>query len=132
MCVRICDLSWVANAYSSLPTSLVLTGPPPQPSACNGHTYTPHGNQPEEIHVCDHTPSIAFRHLPPNSATFRYAIEGALFITTQLSTDMVSALRKVWVLIRLWKQPSIQAHSTHINMRCIHPGLKKRVPPRFK
>ena len=24
-----------------------------------------------------HTPSIAFRHLPPNSARFSYAIEGA-------------------------------------------------------
>ena len=26
-----------------------------------------------------HTPSIAFRHLPPNSARFSYATEGALF-----------------------------------------------------
>ena len=43
-----------------------------------------------------HTPSIAPRHLPPNSARFSYA---------------VSALRKVWVLIRLWKQPSAQART---------------------
>ena len=56
-----------------------------------------------------HTPSIAFRHLPPNSARFGYATEGALFISAQLSTDAVSALRKVWLLIRLWKQPSAQA-----------------------
>ena len=28
-----------------------------------------------------HTPSIAFRHLPPNSARFSYATEGALFIS---------------------------------------------------
>ena len=43
--------------------------------------------------------SIAFRHLPPNSARFGYATEGALFISAQLSTDVVSALRKVRVLI---------------------------------
>ena len=55
--------------------------------------------------------SIAFRHLPPNSARFGYATEGALFISAQLSTDAVSALRKIWVLIRLWKQPSAQART---------------------
>ena len=55
-----------------------------------------------------HTPSTAFRHLPPNSARFSYATEGALFISAQLSTDAVSALRKVWVVIRLWKKPSAQ------------------------
>ena len=46
-----------------------------------------------------HTPSIAFRHLSPNSARFSYATEGALFISAQLSGDAVSALRKVPVLI---------------------------------
>ena len=45
-----------------------------------------------------HTPSIAFLHLPPNSARFGYATEGALFISAQLSSDAVSALRKVQVL----------------------------------
>ena len=44
---------------------------------------------------CSHTPSIAFRHLPPDSARFSYATEGALFISAQLSSDAVSALRKV-------------------------------------
>ena len=39
------------------------------------------------------TPSIAFRHLPSNSAKTGYATEGALFISAQLSTDAVSALR---------------------------------------
>ena len=58
-----------------------------------------------------HTPSITFRHLPPNSARFSYATEGALFISEQLSTDAVSALRKVRVLIWLWKQPSAQART---------------------
>ena len=42
--------------------------------------------------VYTHTPSIAFRHLPPNSARFSYAIDGALFISVQLSSDTVSAL----------------------------------------
>ena len=61
--------------------------------------------------LSSHTPSIAFRHLPLNSARFSYATEGALFISAQLSTDAVSALRKVRVLIRLWKQPSAQART---------------------
>ena len=52
----------------------------------------------EKVYI-DHTPSIAFRHLPPNSARFSYATEGALFISAQLSTDAVGALRKVRVLI---------------------------------
>jgi len=46
-----------------------------------------------------HTPSIAFRHFPPNSAGFSYATERALFISAQLSSDAVSALRKLRVLI---------------------------------
>ena len=57
-----------------------------------------------------HTPSIAFQHLPPNSARISYATQGALFISVQLSSDVVSALWKVWVLIWLQKQPSTQAH----------------------
>ena len=48
--------------------------------------------------VCD-TPSTAFGHLPPNPARFSYATVGALFISAQLSSDAVSALRKVPVLI---------------------------------
>ena len=48
-----------------------------------------------------HTPSIAFRRLPPNSAKFSYATEGALFISAQLSSDAVSALRRVLVLLTL-------------------------------
>ena len=50
-------------------------------------------------HDPGYTPSIAFRHLPPNSARFSYATEGALFISAQLSSDAVSALRKVRILI---------------------------------
>ena len=68
----------------------------------------------EEVHWFQssvHTPSIAFRHLPPNSARFSYATEGALFISAQLSTDAGGALRKVRILIRLQKQPSAQART---------------------
>ena len=31
-------------------------------------------------HGQKHTPSIALRHLPPNSARFGYATEGALYL----------------------------------------------------
>ena len=41
-------------------------------------------------HGVEHNPSTAFRHLPPNYARFSYA---------QLSSNAVSALRKVRVLI---------------------------------
>ena len=47
------------------------------------------------------TPSIAFRHLPPNSAKNGYATEVAFFISAQMSTDAVRALGKVWVQITL-------------------------------
>ena len=56
-----------------------------------------------------HTPRIAFRLLPPNPAKTGYAIEEALFISVQLSADSGRAFRKVWVLIRLWKQHGVQA-----------------------
>ena len=46
-----------------------------------------------------HTLNFAFRHLPPNSARIGYATEGTLFIYAQLSTDAVSTLWKLWVLI---------------------------------
>ena len=42
------------------------------------------GCQPSQRHLI-HTSSIAFRHLPPNSARFSYATEGALFFSAQLS-----------------------------------------------
>ena len=58
---------------------------------------------------CVHTPSLAFRDLPPYTARIGYATEDALFISAQLSTGAVCAHRKVWVLILLWKQPSAEA-----------------------
>ena len=71
-------------------------------------------------HPHPHTPSIAFRNLPPNSARTGYATEGALFVSVQLSTDAVGALRKVWLLIRPWK--AAQLPSTHVGMRRVRPG----------
>ena len=35
------------------------------------------------IHSTTNSPSIAFRHLPPNSARISYDIEGALFISQE-------------------------------------------------
>ena len=52
--------------------------------------------------------TLVYDILPSTTAVFSYATEGALFISAQLSTDAVSALRKVWVVIRLWKKPSAQ------------------------
>ena len=51
------------------------------------------------LHSHSYTPSIAFRHLPANSARISYATEGTPFLSAQLSTDAVSALRNVSVLI---------------------------------
>ena len=45
------------------------------------------------------TPSLPFGTLPPKSAAITYDTEGILFISAHLSTDLVSALRKVWVLL---------------------------------
>ena len=44
-----------------------------------------------------------------NSARIGYATEGALFISVRMSTDAVSTLQKVWVIIRLLEQDSVQA-----------------------
>ena len=78
-----------------------------------------------------HTPSIAFRHLPPNSARFNYATEGArfddmysIFITAQLSSDPVSALQKVPVLIIMTVLRS--------NLAPKHAHKHETHPPRVK
>ena len=58
-----------------------------------------------------HSASIAFRHLPPNSASIGYVTAGSFFISVQLFPDAVNALREVWVLIRLWMQHSVKART---------------------
>ena len=60
------------------------------------------------MHTHAHTPSITFQHLSPNSARFGYATEGAFFISMQLFADAFRTLRKVWVLIGLWKPHNTQ------------------------
>ena len=60
-----------------------------------------------------HTPGIAFRHLPPNSARFGYATEGSLFTSVQLSNDAVSNLRKA--------VEATQSPSMLLNIRHVHP-----------
>ena len=91
-------------------------------------------------------PDVSFQGLAKNVGTFRaspsqlpqkkktkkkkttarigYATEGALFISGQLSTDAVRSLRKVGVLIRLWKQHSVQARTQTSGASA--PGKKKR------
>ena len=71
--------------------------------------------------------SLSRTFLPPNSARIGYAAEGALLISALLSIDAVSALRKVWVLVKLWKQHSARKHET-----ASAPGKKKEVPSPFK
>ena len=61
----------------------------------------------------------------PNSARFGYAPDGALFNSVQLSTDAISALRKVWQLIRLCKQ-HISSNNVRINTRRVRPWKRER------
>ena len=49
-----------------------------------------------------------------------------LFISAQLSTDAVSALRKVWVLILNKTVEATLRPSTRLNLRRVRPGLKKK------
>ena len=69
-----------------------------------------------------HTPSIAFRHLPHNSARFSYASEGALFISgeaVQRRRQRPSKCLGTNMTVEAALHPT-----THVNMRRIHPGLK--------
>ena len=89
---------------------MLQKSPPPkitkkQPHCCEHYYSAQVCDIMDVFGVCDqhlpytHTPSIAFQHLPPNSARFSYATEGVLFISAQLSSDTVSVLRTVRVLI---------------------------------
>ena len=55
-----------------------------------------------------HTPSIAFRHLPPNSARFSYTTKGALYLHAAVQQHG-QCPPKGLVLIWLWKQPTAKA-----------------------
>ena len=65
--------------------------------------------------------------LPTNSARISYATEGAFFFSAKLSTDDVSALRKVWVLIRRWKQHNVQQSPGEIKRREVSWTLMKKL-----
>ena len=87
-----------------------------------------------------HTPNTAFRHLPPNSARFSYwAIEGALLISAQLSSDAVNALWKVRVLIWLYMVASTHTPSIafqhwrnrDVVNQCL-AGVQRKQPSRAK
>ena len=52
-----------------------------------------------------YTASLAFRHLPPNSAGFGYATEGALFMSALLSTSNVLGTNE------MWKQRCVEART---------------------
>ena len=58
-----------------------------------------------------HTLSIAFRYHPPDSAWIGYATEGTLFNSCCCLPTGRSALRKVWVLVRPWKQQIASKHA---------------------
>ena len=81
---------------------------------------------------------VAFLHLHPKSARFSYVTEGALFISAQLSSDAVSALRKVWYQYEYGSNLApkhARKHQTHRQKRKRKKKRKKkrkRVPSRFK
>ena len=80
-------------------------------------------------HIVGHTPSTAFRHLPPNSARFSYATEGALFLSAQLSSDAASALRKFPVASTVILTVRSNLAPKHARKHETHPP---RVPSLFK
>ena len=53
------------------------------------------------VHSSSKLQALVYDILPSTTAVFSYATEGVLFISAQLSSDAVSALRKVRVLIWL-------------------------------
>ena len=73
--------------------------------AVNKATVTRMANSNPQLHR--HTSSLTFRHPPPHSARISYANEGPLFVSEQLSTNTVSAFRKVWAL-RLWNHYNLK------------------------
>ena len=102
--------AWVARSATSAP-GLEAEDPvhtqqgPSSPNSKRWFTTSFLQGAGKQCSECASSPSLsgtlAFRHPPPNSARFSYATEGVLFISAQLSSDAVSALRKVRVLIWL-------------------------------
>ena len=79
-----------------------------------------------------HTPSIAFHHLPPNSARFSYATEGALKSPRSCPATRSARLRKLRVLNYMTVEATSLAPK-HARKRETHPPrAKERVLSRFK
>ena len=81
-----------------------------------------HAQSSQTLELTWHTPNISSGHPPPNSVRFSYATEGVLFISAQLSSDAVSALRKVRVLI----------YDCRSNLAPKHARKHETHPPRVK
>ena len=73
------------------------------------------------------TPSIAFRHLPPNSARFSYATEGRGTLYLCASVHRLGQ-RPPKVSGTNMTVEATKRQSTHVNMRRIHPGKEKEFP----
>ena len=81
--------------------------------------------------------SVTFLQTLPELVTFSSLVaiffwfangpEGAFFFSAKLSTDDVSALRKVWVLIRRWKQHNVQQSPGEIKRREVSWTLMKKL-----
>ena len=66
------------------------------PAACTSHVYVRDWTlYCSTVLPVPTLPASLSGTFPPNSARFGYATEGALIISAQLSSDTVSALRKV-------------------------------------
>ena len=78
-------------------------------------------------HSVHRFPALSFLQ----TARTGYATQRALFISTQLHvSDTASVVRKVWVLISLWKQHSVQARASTRDASA--PGKRERKKGREK
>ena len=65
----------------------------------SGMPMTKYPQESSEEDVEHKLQALVYDSLPSTTAVFSYATEGALFISAQLSSDAVSALRKFRVLV---------------------------------
>jgi len=102
-----------------------------QPMSARG-VWTEVKERPEVTRDCNSraTASIAFRHLPPNSARTGYVVERALFISVQLSTDTSCQRPPKGIGINKTAEAT-RRQNTHVNMRRVRPG-QNGVLSRFK
>ena len=66
-----------------------------------------------------HTPSLAFRHLSPNSAITGYATDGSLLVSAYPCPSTLSASPETHVEVT-------QRRSTHVNIRRVRPKYKNK------